>query len=74
MYRTTGRMDLSNCNIGYIKTCNNNNFGMKSAYFFNDLILFSLLLILMNKQVMQICFFKGVYSFMCTMKKTHSNI
>ena len=30
-------MDLSNCNIGYIETCNNDNIGMKPAYlFFND--------------------------------------
>ena len=34
-------MDLSNCNIDYIKTCNNDNIGMKSAYLFcNDFLLF----------------------------------
>ena len=34
-------MDLSNCNIDYIKTCNNDNIGMKSAYLnFNDFPLF----------------------------------
>ena len=34
-------MDLSNCNIDYIKTCNNDNIGMKSAYlYFNDFPLF----------------------------------
>ena len=37
---------MSNCNIDYIKTCNNDNIGMKSAYlclhdfplFFSDFI------------------------------------
>ena len=34
-------MDLSDCNIEYIKTCNNDNIGLKSAYlFFNDFPLF----------------------------------
>ena len=34
-------MDLSNCNMGDIKTCNNDNIGMKSAYLnFNDFSLF----------------------------------
>ena len=34
-------MDLSNCNIDYIKTCNNDNIGMKSAYiYFDDFHLF----------------------------------
>ena len=27
-------MDLSNCNIGYIKPCNNDNIGMKPANLF----------------------------------------
>ena len=27
-------MDLSNCTIDYIKTCNNENIGMKSAYLY----------------------------------------
>ena len=39
-------MDLSNCSIDYIKTCNNANIGMKSAYlYFNDLPLFFSVLI-----------------------------
>ena len=34
-------MHLSNCNIDYIETCNNDNIWMKSAYlFFNDFPLF----------------------------------
>ena len=34
-------MDLSNCNIDFIKTCNNDNIGMKSAcLYFNDFPLF----------------------------------
>ena len=34
-------MDLSNCNVDYIKTCNNDNVGMKSAYlYFNEFPLF----------------------------------
>ena len=34
-------MDLSNCNIDYIKTCNNDDIGMESAYlYFNDFPLF----------------------------------
>ena len=40
-YKTTGCMDLSNCTIDYINTCNNDNIGMKSAYlYFNDFPLF----------------------------------
>ena len=31
-YMTTGWMDLSNCNIDVMKTCHNDNIGMKSAY------------------------------------------
>ena len=27
-------MDLSNCTIDYIKTCNNDNIGIKSAYLY----------------------------------------
>ena len=35
-------MDLSNCNIDDVKTCNNDNIVMKSAYlyFFNDFPLY----------------------------------
>ena len=35
-------MDLSSCYIDYIKTCNNDNIGMKSAYLYisNDFLLF----------------------------------
>ena len=34
-------MDLSNCNIDNIETCNNDNIGMESAYlYFNDFLLF----------------------------------
>ena len=33
-YRTTGYLFLSNCNCGYIKICNNNIIGMKSAYLY----------------------------------------
>ena len=32
---------MSNCNIDYIKTCNNDNIGMKSAFYIcNDFPLF----------------------------------
>ena len=35
-------MDLSNCNIAHIKTCNNDNILMKSAYlYFNEFPFFS---------------------------------
>ena len=46
-------MDLSSCNIDNIKTCNNDNIGMKSAYYiFNDFPLFlAFLLIFMNSYV-----------------------
>ena len=49
-------MDLSNCNIDYIKTCNNDTIGMISAYLiFNGFPLFlAFLLIFMNTQIMQI--------------------
>ena len=50
-------MDLSNCNIDNIKTCTNDNIGMKSAfYIFIDLSLFLafVLLIFMNMHIMQI--------------------
>ena len=49
-------MDMSNCNIDYIKTCNNYNIGMKSAYYiFNGFPLFlAFLLIFMYTQIMQI--------------------
>ena len=33
-YGTTGWLDLSNYNIDYIKTCNNDNAGIKSAYLY----------------------------------------
>ena len=44
-------MHLSNCNIDYIKTSNNDNIGMKSAYlfFFNDFPLFFSVFINMNE-------------------------
>ena len=35
-YRTTGRMDLSNCNIDDMKTCNNDNIVMKNFYAISD--------------------------------------
>ena len=50
-------MDLSNCNIDYIKTCNNDNIGMKSAYVYFVMIFpyfLAFLLIFMNMQIMQI--------------------
>ena len=48
-------MDLSNRNIGYTKTGNNDNIGMKSVflYFLNFPVL-AFLLIFMNTQIMQI--------------------
>ena len=33
-YRTNGLTKLSNCNIDVIKTCNNDNIGMKAAYLY----------------------------------------
>ena len=47
---------MSNCNIDNIKTCNNDNIGMKSAYlyFYDFPLFFSVLLIFMNTQIMQI--------------------
>ena len=49
-------MDLSNCNIDDIKTCNNDNIEIKSAYlYFNDfLLLIAFLLIFMNTHIMPI--------------------
>ena len=50
-------MDLSNCNIDYVKTCNNYNIVMKSAYLYILIIfpyLLAFLLIFMNMQIMQI--------------------
>ena len=51
-----GLCDMSNCNLDYIKTCNNDNTGMKLAHlYFNDVsLIFSVLLIFMNTQIMQI--------------------
>ena len=48
---------MSNCNIDYIKTCNNDNIGMKSALFIFVMIFpyfLAFLLIFMNMQIMQI--------------------
>ena len=56
-YRTTGWLDLSKSNIDYIKTCNNGNIGMKSAYlylYWFSLIFLAFVLIFMNMQIMQI--------------------
>ena len=52
-------MDLSNCNIAHIKTCNNDNIGIKSAYlYFNDFPLFlAFLLIFINYANMITCTF-----------------
>ena len=49
-------MDLSNCIIDYIQTCNNDNTGMRSAYlYFYEFPLFlASLLFFMNRQIMQI--------------------
>ena len=36
-------MDLSNCKFDYIKTCNNDNIGMESAYlYFNVFFIYSI--------------------------------
>ena len=54
---TTGRMDLSKCNIDDIKTCTNDNIGMKSTYFnfwWFSLYFLAFLLIFMNTDIMQI--------------------
>ena len=51
-------MDLSNCTIDDIKTCNNDNIGIKSAYLYLLSMIFpyflAFLLIFMNTQIMQI--------------------